>query len=40
MNLLTFGEGDMTPEEWVSNDVMNYNTIYWDLEQSTQNLRR
>lgn len=40
MNLLTFGEGDMTPEEWVSNDVMNYNTIYWDLEQSYAELTK
>jgi len=39
-NLLTFGEGDMTPEDWVSNEVMNYNTIYWDLEQSYTELTK
>lgn len=40
LNLLTFGEGDMTPEEWVSNEVMNYNTIYWDLEKSYAELSK
>lgn len=31
-NLLTLGEGELSAEDWVSNDITNYGTMYWDLE--------
>ncbi|MBA61045.1 MAG: hypothetical protein CMJ76_01655 [Planctomycetaceae bacterium] len=31
-NLLTLGEGELSAEDWVSNDISNYGTMYWDLE--------
>jgi hypothetical protein len=29
--LLQLGEGDVTPERWVPNDVQGYTTVYWDV---------
>ena len=31
-NLLTLGEGELNSEDWVSNEISNYGTMYWDLE--------
>ena len=31
-NLLTLGEGELNSEDWVSNEIANYGTMYWDLE--------
>lgn len=33
---LALKDGDTTPENWVPNDVVTYNTIYWDLKKSWQ----
>ena len=32
LNLITLGEGAMTPEPWVPADVVTYSTLYWDFD--------
>ena len=32
LNLITLGEGEMTPEPWVPADVVTYSTLYWDFD--------
>jgi hypothetical protein len=37
--MLALGNGDMTPESWVPQDVATYRTLYWDVERTYQELR-
>ena len=34
LNLITLGEGEMTPEPWIPADVVDYTTVYWDFEKT------